>query len=291
MHVTDAHVHLWRLADRPQPWIDPVAMAVIHRDFTEQDLTAAAAGAGVDEVVLVQVLNREDETEDLLRRAAGCPLVSGVVGWVDLAAVDVEDRLDRLRGLAGGELLRGVRHQAQAEPDPGAWIGRPEVHRGMARLGAQGLVCDLMMRPAQLEPTTAAVRALPQTTFVLDHAGKPPVAAGWHAEESRSWHAGIRRLARAPNACCKLSGLTTTADLERWTVEDLRPFAEAVLEAFGSGRVLFGSDWPVSLRAGDHARTVTGVRELLAPFGAEEAAAVLSRTARRVYRLGDASAA
>ena len=284
--IVDSHVHLWRLADRPQPWIDPATMARIHRDFSVPDLHETIARLPVERVVLVQVLNREDETDDYLRIAAATPLVAGVVGWTDLAAADVADRLDAL--CSRGTLL-GIRHQAQAEPDPAAWIRRPEVARGMRVLGARGLVCELMMAAYQLDATMDAVARGPDTVFVLNHAGKPPLAKGWTSEACRDWAASITRLARLGNVVCKLSGLTTMAVLDSWTPADLMPAVDHLLGTFGPDRLLFGSDWPNSLRAGGYRRTLDAVLTCIGQLSTVERRAVLAANAERIYGLHEAA--
>lgn len=279
--VIDAHVHLWRLADRPQPWIDPATMQAIDRDFTVADLEAAIDGTQVERVVLVQVLNREDETADYLRLAASTPLIAGVVGWTDLASDRVADRIDG---------LCGVRHQAQAEPDPVAWIGRPEVARGMRVLGERGLVCELMMAAHQLDATEKVVASCNETRFVLNHAGKVPLAQGWDSEACRRWAASITRLARLDNLVCKLSGLTTMA-APGWVPADLTPAVDHLLGTFGPGRLIFGSDWPNSLRAGGYRRTVQAVLCNLGQLSEHERDAVFAGNAERTYGLREAATA
>ncbi|TDO48707.1 L-fuconolactonase [Kribbella sp. VKM Ac-2527] len=277
--IVDSHVHLWRLADRPQPWINPETMVRINRDFTVEDLRSTIDGLPVERVVLVQVLNQEDETEDYLKIAASTPLVAGVVGWVDLASSDLASRLDSL----GGDLL-GIRHQAQAEPDPVAWISRPEVTRGFRVLGGRGLVAELMMAAHQLDATEQVVVRCPDTQFVLNHAGKPPLVQGWESEACRRWAASITRLAGLGNVVCKLSGLTTMARLDSWVPGDLTPAVDHLLETFGPSRLLFGSDWPNSLRAADYPRTLDAVLTNLRQLSDQERHAILLANAERVYR-------
>ncbi|MEU4290904.1 amidohydrolase family protein [Kribbella sp. NPDC026596] len=279
--MIDAHIHLWRLADRPLPWIDPATMPQIHRDFVVSDLLETIEDLPIDRTVLVQVLNTEDETEDYLRIAAATPIVAGVVGWVDLASVDVADRLQRLDELVSGGRLLGIRHQAQAELDPAAWISRPEVARGFRVLGDR--VGELMMAAHQLDATERVVASCPDTVFVLNHSGKPPLAQGWDA--CGQWAASITRLARLDNVVCKLSGLTTMARLDSWTTADLSPAVDHLLDTFGPTRLIFGSDWPNSLRAGSYTRTLDAVQENLKQLSADEQDAIVAATAERVYRL------
>jgi L-fuconolactonase len=272
--VIDAHVHLWDLAVRDQPWIPAGSPA--RRTFELADLRAALAPTSVERVVLVQVLNEPAETADFLAAAAD-DLVAGVVGWVDLADPCVAEVLT---GLAGTGRLVGVRHQAQAEPDPAAWLTSPAVRRGLAELERAALPFDLMLRPEQLAAAVAVVRAHPSLQFVLDHLGKPPIAAG----RVEPWAALVRRLATEPNVCGKLSGLQTLA-APGWTDADLAPYVDVALEAFGAGRLLFGSDWPVSTSAAPYADVVAAAERACAALSGAEQAAVLGETARRVYRL------
>jgi L-fuconolactonase len=280
--VIDAHVHVWTLARTPQPWIDPTTMAVIDRDHEWPELEPELDRAGIARAVLVQVVNDPGETDDFLELAGTTPRLAGVVGWTDLLHADVGAALDRLA--AAGPLV-GVRHQAQAELDPGGWLVAFGEGPGPRALAERDLACDLMLRPAQLAGCAAVVAQHPDVRFVLDHAGKPPVAAGWGSAEAREWAGLVSALASLPQLVVKLSGLTTMADLERWTVADLAPWVDHLLEAVGPERLMFGSDWPVSRRAGDYPRTIGAVRELLARLSPGEQDHVLRGTAERVYRL------
>jgi L-fuconolactonase len=276
----DAHHHLWDLARRPQTWLDGPDMAAVRRDFGTGDLAAVTAAAGVDQTVLVQVLADAEETREFLALASSSEVVAAVVGWVDLTAPDVADRLHRLREGPGGGLLAGVRHLVEAEPDP-AWLTRPEVLRGLREVARQGLVYDLLVRPRQMPAAIETVRALPELNFVLDHAAKPPVASG----DLLPWAGLVRELAGEDNVRCKLSGLVTEADPEVWTVADLQPYAQVVLESFGPDRVMFGSDWPVCLLAAPYQAVFDAAAALTAALSPAEQDAVFGGTADRAYRL------
>lgn len=280
--MIDAHVHLWRLGERQQPWIDPVSMAVIHRDHEWQELERELDGVGVDQVILVQVINDAGETDDFLRLAVEVDRVAGVVGWADLLDPGVGDALDALS--ATGPLV-GVRHQAQAEADPGAWLAAFGAGAGPGSLADRGLACDLMLRPVQLEDCVAVVERWPDVRWVLDHAGKPPIAGGWGSPEARAWAALVSALGPLPQLTVKLSGLTTMADLDRWTAPDLTPWVDHLLEVVGPERLMFGSDWPVSRRAGEYGRTVGAVRDVLARLSPDEQDRILRGTATEVYRI------
>ncbi|NKI44056.1 amidohydrolase family protein [Streptomyces physcomitrii] len=278
--LVDAHHHVWDLAVRPQEWLAGEGLAPLRRSFTLDGMRPEAEAAGVGASVLVQTVTVAAETPEFLRLAAADPLVRGVVGWTDLTDPAVADRLAALRELPGGARLVGIRHQVQGEPDP-RWLLRPEVLRGLAAVAAAGLVYDLVVLPHQLPAAVAAARAVPQLTFVLDHLGKPPIAAG----TLEPWAADLRRLAAEANTAAKLSGLVTEADRQHWTTAGLRPYAETALTAFGPERLMFGSDWPVCTLAASYGQVVEAARVLTGGLGADERAAVFGGTATRVYGL------
>ncbi|MET8830667.1 amidohydrolase family protein [Streptomyces sp. NPDC004610] len=278
--TVDAHHHVWDLTVRDQDWITGPALAPLRRNFTADDLAPEARAAGVDRTVLVQTVTVADETPEFLALADGHELIAGVVGWTDLTAPGAADALAGLRALPGGDRLKGIRHQVQGEPDP-EWLLRPDVHRGLAAVADAGLVYDLLVVPHQFPAAVRAAAAHPGLTFVLDHLGKPPVAAG----ELEPWATGIRALAALPHTVCKVSGLVTEADLASWTVADLRPYTDTVLEAFGPDRLMFGSDWPVCTLAASYGRVVSAARELTAALSPGERDALFTGTATRVYGL------
>ncbi|MEU9462335.1 amidohydrolase family protein [Streptomyces sp. NPDC058322] len=278
--IVDAHHHVWDLSVRDQDWITGDELAPLRRNFTLADLEPEARAAGVCATVLVQTVTVPDETPEFLALAHDSDLVAGVVGWCDLTAPDVADTLAALRELPGGDRLVGIRHQVQGEPDPG-WLLRPDVLRGLRAVAAAGLVHDVVVQARQLPATVQAAALLPELTFVLDHAGKPPVAAA----ELRPWADDVRALAARPNTVCKLSGLVTEADPRTWTVRDLRPYADTVLDAFGPGRLMFGSDWPVCRLAATYGEVVDAARTLTDALTEDERARVFATTAERVYGL------
>jgi L-fuconolactonase len=276
----DAHHHVWDLAVRDQDWIKGPELQPLRRDFGVADLVPQARAAGVDRTVLVQTITVPEETPEFLALAAESELIGGVVGWTDLTRPDVADELARLRELPGGRHLKGIRHQVQGEPDP-EWLLRAHVRDGLAAVAEAGLVYDLVVLPHQLPACVPAATGHPELTFVLDHLGKPPIATG----ALQPWATAVRGLAALPNTVCKLSGMVTEADLAKWTVDELRPYADTVLDAFGPGRLMFGSDWPVCTLAASYGQVVDVAEELTRGVGAEERAEIFGGTATRVYRL------
>ncbi|GAA2817968.1 amidohydrolase family protein [Saccharopolyspora taberi] len=279
--TVDAHHHLWDLDVRDQPWITGDRMSPLRRDFSTGDLRAAIRESTVDSTVLVQTVSDPDETPEMLVLADSCERIAAVVGWVDLTGRDARERLGGLLSHPAGRWLRGIRHQVEDEPDPD-WLTRPDVLAGLAAVEDAGLLYELLVRPHQLPAATKAVSRFPQLTFVLDHCAKPPVSSG----ELEPWASGLRELAAHPNVVCKLSGLVTEDD---WDAQPdatrLRPYFDVVLEAFGPGRLMFGSDWPVCLLAAEYREVLGVARDLTADLTETERAAVFDTTARQVYEL------
>lgn len=277
MTVVDAHHHVWDLSVRDQDWITGPELQPLRRNFTVDDLAPEAREAGVDRTVLVQTITVAEETPEFLALAAEHDLIAGVVGWTDLTRPDVADELARLRELPGGRYLKGIRHQVQGEPDP-EWLLRADVRRGLAAVTDAGLVHDLVVLPHQLPACVKAAADHPGLTFVLDHLGKPPIASG----EREPWETAVRSLAALSNTVCKLSGMVTEADLASWTVDDLRPYADVVLDAFGPDRLMYGSDWPVCTLAASYGQVLDTARELT---GKSDRRQIFETTATRVYDL------
>jgi L-fuconolactonase len=215
----------------------------------------------------------------MLALAAEDEYIAGVVGWVDLTTPDIGEALVQLQESAGGELLVGIRHQVQEEPDP-SYLERADVRRGLQAVADAGLVYDLLVRPHQLEAAIDTVRALPELRFVLDHAGKPDVSR----PPAREWLAALQNLGELGNVTVKLSGMTSEAPAN-WTPRTLQPFAEALLTSFGPGRTMFGSDWPVCLLGGGYDDTYAATETMTAQLSAPERELVFGGVAANVYRL------
>jgi L-fuconolactonase len=278
--IVDAHHHLWNPADRDYPWMAGEALAPLRRAYTADDLWEVTDGR-VAHTVLVQTISDHTETAEFLAVAGeNDGLIKGVVGWVDLTAPDVAERIAQLRAGPGGERLVGIRHQVQDEPDPG-WLARPEVLRGLHAVGAAGLAYDLLVLVPQLAVTTEVVRQLPDVRFVLDHLAKPGIAAG----DWEPWASCVAELAVEPNVAAKLSGLVTEASWTDWTAGQIVPYAKHALDVFGADRLMYGSDWPVCTLAAGYDEVWDLAGTLIQDLSETERAAILGGTAQRVYEL------
>ncbi len=273
--VIDAHHHFWSYDPVEYDWIDE-SMARIRRSFLPEDLGAEIASAGVDGVVSVQARQVVGETDWLLELARANDFIQGIVGWLPIASESLDAELDRL---AAEDKLKGLRHVVQGEA-PG-FLDGADFNHGIARLSDRGLVYDLLVFEHQLEEAIRFVDRHPGQPFVLDHIAKPRIGEN----ELEPWASRIRAMAQRENVTCKLSGMVTEADYEHWTRGQLQPYLDTVLEAFGPGRLMFGSDWPVCLVATGYREWAELVRGFIAPLSDAEKAAVLGGTASRVYGL------
>jgi L-fuconolactonase len=272
----DAHQHFWKYNPVEYDWIDDT-MPAIRRDFLPADLQREISQAGVDGVVCVQARQIVEETEWLLRVAAENDFIRGVVGWVPLRGPSVEKILKKL---TVHPKLRGVRHVVQAEADD-RFILRGDFNRGIKLLKQFGLAYDILVYERQLPPTIEFVDRHPEQVFVLDHAAKPRI----RDDLLEPWRKNIRELARRENVYCKISGMVTEANYKLWTEDQLKPYLETVLEAFGPRRLMFGSDWPVCLLACPYARWLETVSRFTTRLSANDRAWIFGKTAVKAYGL------
>ncbi len=278
--IVDAHQHLWDPAIRDYPWMTG-ERAVLRRRMGWDDLAELTHAVGVEATVAIQAATSEGETRELLAAAQerGSP-VAAVVGWVDLTAPDLAERVAALREAPGGDRLVGIRHPAEDEPDPG-WLARDDVLDGLREVASLGLRYDLLLQPQHLSAALTVVESLPELALVVDHGAKPPIAAGgWEP-----WSSGLAKLAAHERVHCKLSGLVTEAPWDTWRDAGIERYAERLLELFGAERLMFGSDWPVSTLAASYGEVLELAKETLAEASETEKAAVLGGTATRFYGL------
>lgn len=271
----DAHQHFWRFDARRDRWITD-EMRAIRRDFLPGDLEGALSANGIDGCVAVQADQSDEETRFLLDLADRHPFIKAVVGWVDLRSPGVGVTLD---ALASRPKLRGIRHVAQAEPDD--FLEQNDVIRGIREVGRAGFTYDILIVERQLPAALALTARLPDQPFVLDHLAKPRIRDG----AIEPWATRMRELARRPNVFCKISGLVTEADWTGWRPEHLRPYLDVAFEAFGSDRVLFGSDWPVCLVAAPYDRVLGVISEYAGALSPHERDALFGGNAMRAYGL------
>ena len=272
--MIDAHVHYWRVDRGDYDWLKPDLP--ICRDFLPGDAAPLFDAAGIDGIVLVQAAATEAETRFLLSLAETDPRVQGVVGWIDMMAHDAPDRLATL---AQDPRLRGIRPMWQDIADD-EWMLRPEQDAAYRAVVELGLTFDALAQVRHLAHMPRLIERHPDLPLVINHAAKPAIAAGRHAE----WRAAMAVLAAFPHVHCKLSGLVTEA-APGAPLDAIRPYADTLLELFGPQRLIFGSDWPVLTTRQDYATWWDWSHRLTALLSPAERDVVFGRNATAFYGL------
>lgn len=269
----DSHQHFWNYSEEQYPWIQP--SWPIRRAFLPSDLEPLLKTAGIDGCIAVQARQSLEESRWLLELADQSPLVKGVVGWVDLRSEAVEEQLAQF---ANHPKFVGVRHVVQDEPDDD-FIIRPEFLRGISKLKQFGLRYDVLIFPKQLPAAIKLVQQFPEQPFVLDHIAKPHIKDGVISP----WREQMQELAKAPNLMCKVSGMITEAKVPGWRYDQFVPYLDVVTEAFGTERLMYGSDWPVCLLAGSYAQVHSLTQRYFASQSEAAKAAIFGGNAAKFY--------
>jgi L-fuconolactonase len=244
-------------------------------------LQAVVRESRVEATVAVQARQTIEETEWLLHLAGRNPFLLGVVGWVPLCAPDVATHLERF---ARSSRLKGVRHVLHDESDD-FYMLRDDFNHGVGLLSSFSLAYDILIFERHLPQTIAFVDRHPNQVFIVDHIAKPRIL-----DNSLSpWKENIKELARRENVYCKVSGMVTEADWGAWTACQLQPYFDVVFSAFGSARLMFGSDWPVLTLAATYKTWVETFRGFIANLSSDEQEDICWKTARHVYSLSESS--
>lgn len=276
----DAHQHFWQPLRGDYDWM-PKDNAVLNRAYAPSDLTSALARHDIDGTVLVQAAATVEETEYMLGLADATDSIKGVVGWIDF-----EDRrhLSHLKRLAAHPKFLGVRPMIQDIPDID-WMLRDDVQWAYTAVVDLDLTFDALGFPKHLPNFQTLMKRYPELRVVYDHCMKPQIRDQMAGKDAFSeWEDGMSRLAAETSGCCKFSGLVTEA-ADGWTIEDLRPFADHVLTAFGPGRVMWGSDWPVCRLQAEYDVWSETAMSLTSHLTDEQRAEVFGGTASHFYRL------
>ncbi|WP_345950627.1 MULTISPECIES: amidohydrolase family protein [unclassified Mucilaginibacter] len=276
MYRLDAHQHFWKFDPVRDSWITE-EMDTIRRDFLPQDLMHILMHNQIEGCIAVQASQTEKENDFLLNLAAVNPFIKGVVGWVDLQAEDVEERL---KYYSLRDKMVGFRHVLQGEPQRDFML-RPEFLKGIGLLGKYDFTYDILIFPDQLDYTAEFVAKFPNQRFVIDHIAKPDIKN----QEVAEWEKAIRKVAQYTNVYCKVSGMVTEANWYGWEEEDFKPYLDIVFDAFGVERVMFGSDWPVCMVAGGYNRVVKMVKHHTESLSDHEKALFWGGNAIKFYNL------
>lgn len=279
--IIDAHMHVWDRSRARYDWLGP-HLPEVDRDFTLGDVGPLLERLGIDGVVLVQSADNAEDTRNMLRQADSAPAVRGVVGWAPLEAP--ENARSELAALADEPRIVGIRNLIHDRPDPD-WVLTPAFGAGLALLEEYGMPFDFVTaNPDALSRLERIAADHPGVTFVLDHLAKPPLNAG--GEAHAEWERALRAVAARPNVVAKVSGLYSAVGAEdSWTQDGIDRVAAVAVDAFGPERLMYGGDWPMSLRAGGYERVLDALRAATQDWPVDAAEHLWWRTATRTYGL------
>jgi L-fuconolactonase len=278
--IIDTHVHFWKYDKLRDSWITN-DMKTLKQDYLPEHLALSLKRNDVDGCVAVQASQSEYETHFLVELSKTHPEIKGVVGWVDLQNENIEERLEYFSQYP---IIKGWRHIVQSEP--GNFLSDKNFQRGIAAIVKYNYTYDILIYHHQLKPAIEFVSKFPEQKFVVDHCAKPdiknkkiddPVAIGWKQL--------MKEMAKHPNVCCKLSGLFTETTWKEWSASDFYPYLDVVFEAFGTDRLLFGSDWPVMLLSGIYVQWKSLLEKYMENYSEEDREKVFGLNAVEFYKL------
>jgi L-fuconolactonase len=272
----DAHQHFWHYQPDTHGWISD-EMSVLRKDFMPEELKTPLADFSFDGSVVVQANETYAENDFLLDIAQKHNYIKGIVGWINLLDPNAEIKMIALKSIPS---IVGFRTIMQGSPDE-KYLGNKLFYENVKRLASFDYTFDLLVHNNQLDSLIRFTDKLPDNRFILDHLGKPAIKN----KEYKEWKSEIKILAANPNMYCKLSGMTTEADLKNWTYNDLYPYMEIAAEYFGIDRICFGSDWPVCLAAGSFATTYSVVDQFCAQLKQEEKDKIFGQNTKDFYKL------
>jgi predicted TIM-barrel fold metal-dependent hydrolase len=277
--MIDTHVHLIKPDLFSYPWLDDVP--ALEGAWTLSRWRPQAVRSGIVYGIFMEV---DAASTDSIREARhffeiadqdGSPLL-GVVAACRPELPGFFEHLDQIEHprLVG---LRRVLHVA-----PPGTMNAPLFAKNLARLWTRNLSFDLCVRPDQLTDAINLVDACPDTQFVLDHAGNPPLGS----DDMDSWRSSLVELGRRPNVACKISGLVNHIENRDKAQSAVRRILNHARDCFGPNRILFGGDWPVCLLAGYELHEWAELVETVTlDWSRKERDAFYDKNARRIYGL------
>lgn len=272
----DAHQHFWVFDPVRDGWIDE-SMAVIQRDFLPEDLASILNEYEFDGCVAIQADQTEEQNDFLLRLAKKNAFIKAIVGWVDLRAENVEDRLAYYQDYP---MLKGFRHVLQGEAQRDLML-TPAFKKGISKLEKYNYTFDVLIFTDQLKYATQLALQFPNQKFVLDHLAKPLIKS----KEITDWKTDIGAIAKLENVSCKLSGMVTEADWKTWKPANFDPYLEVVFNAFGTKRLMYGSDWPVCNVAGGYGKALSILTQYTQQLSQTEQQDIFGDNAAKFYNI------
>ena len=272
--IIDSHVHFWKYDKKRDAWME--GMKILQQDYLPQHLSLTLKRNEVDGCVAVQADQSELETHFLVELSKTHPVIKGVVGWIDLQSEKIEERLEYFSQY---KIIKGYRHIAQGEP--AGFLLRDKFLKGIAALQPYNYTYDVLVYHHQLKDAVEFVSKFPEQKFVVDHCAKPDIKN----KKIDDWKTLMSEMAQNPNVYCKLSGLLTEAKIKEWSAGDFYPYLDTVFKAFGTDRLMFGSDWPVMLVSGIYIQWKSLIEKYMEDFPQEEKEKVFGLNAMQFYGL------
>jgi len=271
----DTHQHFWEYSPQRDTWIND-SMQVLKKDYLPADLWSILQKNNIEGCLAVQADQSETETNFLLKLADENDFIKGVIGWVDLCADTVNERLEFF---SKQPKFKGVRHIVQAETED--YLLREDFQNGISKLEQYNLIYELLIRKEQLPHALKLIKKFPNQTFVLNHIAKPAIKAG----VLLPWKTQMEQLAAYSNVYCKVSGLVTEADWKNWRYNDFVPYLDVIFNTFDKNRLMFGSDWPVCLLAGNYEESIAILEKYLQSYSATIQQKIMGANAVKCYNL------
>ncbi|MDG3002898.1 amidohydrolase family protein [Paludisphaera mucosa] len=275
----DSHVHIWDLDRLRPPWLagDPQ----LDHNARWSEYQKASAGVNVVKAVYleVDVAPHQHEQEARLAIELCRDPSNAITGAVIGGRPAAEDFAAYIEPLAKDPAVKGLR-QVLHGATPAGYCLQPRFVDGIRKLGSLGLSFDLCMRHADLPDAAKLVETVPDTAFILDHCGNPPLFG-----DLTAWKRDVDRIAARPNVVGKVSGIIASVKGRTWHSDDLAPVIRHMLEAFGPDRVLFGGDWPVCTLGAPLQTWITTLAQVVKHIPAENRRKLYHDNAIRVYRL------
>ena len=295
--IIDTHQHLWDLSQISLPWTKNLEL--MNRSYLMSDYVEASDGMGIVGSVYMEVdvtpEQRLIEIDQITEHCAesGNPMKAMVISG-DPNSNQFNEYLD---SVSGNDLIKGLRCVLHVDEREKGYCLRKDFVDGVKELGRRGLLFSICIRPSELSDAVKLAKQCPETVFILDHCGNadPNIINGealgreeyWaslYKHTKSGWEDSMGELGNLSNVICKISGIVARTE-QGWTVDHLAPTVNYCLDAFGSERVVFGSDWPVCLFGSNLMGWVTAYREILAERDTGFQHNAMHRTAERVYSL------
>ena len=278
--IVDTHCHMWQLKLARQTWLTP-QFKHLFRSFGPADLAQASREVGVMTCVLIEAGETAEENKALERVAASS---GAILPYVNLESPKLEEELDYWQQ---NPKFRGIRHRFEIQPDPDI-VARPSIVEGLRKFAQRGLIFEFSVRSYHLLDILRVYSRTPELKAVIEHMAKPDMT---EKTDNAEWHEQMRALARNTNITCKLSLSPTLEQIDEllakpgqgWPVALMKPYVQFLLEEFGPDRLMWGSDWPTSLMAGDYTGTYQAMREAIGPVDPNDKLRLFRTTAMRFY--------